>query len=268
MKTFYEMLELLEMPLTHYGYQFNLPNDSGEMYDSKTGNQYVSKKFKDSIPWGGEKERIVQSGIIDRFSSRDKKLISHPRTFRVLENKLKNSKFNFNIIMMELKKFNSGVTSNYWDDIVKGYLKENNIGWVNSITFVKNASSGHVLTPWMILHTLGHALFNLLGSYHKNAIKDSLDKIYNIIQDKGIGKNEFYWPWGVVFDFKSAKASSIDDADELVHELVAEYLWNNKIRVNAMVASIKEINNEIKIIEKNIIEVLESCVGSIVYDIS
>lgn len=265
MKNFYEMAKLMEMPLTHYGYKFNLPNDPGEKYDPKTGSQYVSKKFKEPIPWGGEKEKIVQSGIIDRFSSRDKKLISHPRTFKVLENKLKNSKFNFNIIMMEFKKIGSGVSSN-WDDIVKSYLKESNIDWANSITFVKNASSGHVLTPWMILHTLGHALFNLLGSYHKNAIKDSLDKIYNIIQYKEIGKNEFYWPWGVVFEFKSAKASSIDDSDELVHELVAEYLWNNKIRVNTEVANIKEINDEIKIIEKNIIDVLENCVGSIVYD--
>lgn len=248
-----------EMPLAHYGYQFHSKNDPDEGFlDTKA--QAVIRKKKATAPWGGEVEDLEIKNIGGRFSHRDKILISHPRTSRILEEKLKSSKYNFNILLMEKKQgyeFVYSANVKEYNDRIYEYMKENNLKIENHITFVKNATSGHLLTPWMILHTLGHAVtdhaYNF-GSELVNAIKEKI-RSWNELE-VGSLKN--------IFQFASIQKGVVDSTDELLHELIAEYLWNGKIRINPNANNM--VIEYVKNLEDEIEKLLSSCVGSIIYD--
>lgn len=247
-----------EMPLAHYGYQFHSKNDPDEGFlDNKT--QAIVRKKKMTAPWGGEVEEKETKNIGGRFSSKDKILISHPRTLRVLEEKLRNSKYNFNILLIE-KKQGHGViyTDNVkeYDAQVSAYMRDNKLQKSNHITFVKNATSGHLLTPWMILHTLGHTVTDHIYNFSSEPITAVKEKIRSW-NNLGVGSLRN------IFQFASIQKGVVDSTEELLHELIAEYLWNGRIRVNSNSSSIIEY---VKDLEDDVEKLLSSCVGEIIYD--
>jgi len=247
-----ENFKLNEMPLSSYKYSFYSDNDPEERYYPRKGLQ--------------TKGRNTPDPVVDRFSKRDKTLISHPKTSRVLEEKLKSSGFNFNILFIEIPP---GETTVYYEGDVERYIKKNNIQKDNHITFAKNASTGHLLTPWMILHTLGHALVehDVKGKQLHVGMDDSIKTVKSVFHQgiwRGIKSLE------TPFIFKSALNKTILNLSELRHELVAEYLWNGQIRMtpdlDKLVSGQEVILHEVNKIELAIKKMLESCIGKVIYD--
>ena len=114
----------------------------------------------------------------------------------------------------------------------------------------------------MILHTLGHAISEENDYYFISEIINLLKPMENIsypIASGGI-KN--------IFNFKSVEEiKSIHDG-EIVHELIAEYLWHGgEIRVKKPYNNNEEIMNVIFEVEEKITELLDNCVGKIILDV-
>lgn len=269
---------LNEMPLKHYGYEFHSTNSDTEGFD-KSKKQYEINPISHTAPWGGETKSTTKDSISGKFSRKDKIIISHPKTARVLEEKLKRSKYNFNILLIEK---NSNVQLTFtptssrpilkgYPNQIENYMKENNLQKENHITFVKLSTTGHLLTPWMILHNIGHAITDHL-SQKRSSFYEKLDRlaydVYDIYQQ--------------IFLFQSAASRKVEDSAELTHELIAEYLWHGKIRVNnkfndkniALYAGEEHIKalwadreHLISQAEEYIDKCLKECVGEIIYDI-
>jgi hypothetical protein len=243
-----------ESPLQYYGYDFHSENepDEGFLKDKTQSTKKYSNDVTDE--W-------------DKFSKRDKILISHPKTFKVLEDKLRNSSFNFIILLIEQP--HSSNIRNY-ESQIQDYLNNNNVDIYarrNSIVFAKNSTSGHLLTPWMILHTIGHALFE---SPHVNAslFYDVSNTLWEIdkLSEQQLKK---------VFVFKSIRDSNVPNRAELTNELVAELLWNGKIRISPKIDSLypnseaessEEIKSKVLLLERQLNKCFESVVGKIIYD--
>jgi hypothetical protein len=244
---------LNESPLQHYGYEFHSENEPDEGF-------LTDKTQKKGGIYAGNNQW-------DIFSKKDKILISHPKTFKTLEEKLRKSSFNFIILLIEQ---HNGLEPPYGldEDQIRDYLDKNNIDAQtrkNSIIFAKDATSGHLLTPWMILHTIGHALTDSSRTrFYINEINQTLWDI------EKTGESGFLLnPLKKVFVFKSIKDSNVPNRDELINELIAEFLWNGKIRINPEIASLKfpeEIKSKVLSIEEDIKKCLNLCVGTIIWD--
>jgi len=262
---------LKEMPLQYYGHEFHTTNDPDEGFN-KDRTQAIKRTTQVSVesPWGPpEIETIDDSKLIDdRFSRRDKILVTRPKTIKTLEDKLRISEYNFIILLVE-KDSKKGI----YEEQIQQYLHKNKIDRTDSIVFAKNASSGHLLSPWMILHTLGHAL---LTSPHIGIQATwDLSKVLHQIRIAAADKEDI--PLNQedlknIFSFKSLTYDKFPLSNsELEFELVAEYLWNGKIRVNPQVSSFKnsrQIVSDIKRLESIIKSCLDRCVGKIIFDFS
>lgn len=92
------------------------------------------------------------------------------------------------IIFLEIPP---GETTGYYEGDVELYIKSNGIKKENHITFAKNASTGHLLIPWMILHTLGHALveYDVKAKQLHVGIDDSI-KTVNSVFRQGVWQDE------------------------------------------------------------------------------
>lgn len=189
-----------------------------------------------------------QESSLGYFSKKDIKIITNPKTTRILKEKLKNIGYNINILLYEKSK------GNYTKEIEE-YIQNNNIPTENHITFVKNGSTGDFLTPWMIFHTFGHAVQN----YQKiNPPSNSLLNCFELGFQLQQAKN--------LFMFKSAQnmdvpTKRIIDFAELENELIAEFLWNAKIRIKQ-----PQFLSLAECIENKIKQSLNQCVGKIIYD--
>jgi hypothetical protein len=110
----------------------------------------------------------------------------------------------------------------------------------NDIVFVKTGPSGDVLTPWMTLHVIGHALLSDKGM--RDEMLDQLDRFFAInYPPYGGEKKHRYMASGMqtmscLFNFRSARIMGtkkksnvfqpLNTDNELLYELVASYLWN------------------------------------------
>jgi hypothetical protein len=115
----------------------------------------------------------------------------------------------------------------------------------SDIVFVKTGPSGDVLTPWMILHTVGHALFAKAGETEREEFEDYIgsfvDENFHANMGQIVGFLES--PPGIypgiincLFNFRSARIASpvandsglgpVESINELLYELVASYLWH------------------------------------------
>ena len=270
MKTFLEWLKLNEMPLTHYGHNF-INNDEDDPPEVLTKDK--SQDYKNTPErWMPGAEKFQGLTITDKFSKRDKRIISHPKTAKILEQKLKSSNYNFNILFIEKYKYDVSFIDKKQDrkndplkslsQRFKEYVEENNINIDNSITYVSTNSTGHMMTPWMILHKMAHALVR-----HNPNSYETFQQFYEVI--KTIDRSDY----SNIFSFKSAqetgKNSITEDIMELFHELIAEYLWNNKIRLNPQASKnkIQTYQNAIRQIEPLIIGTLDKSVGKVINDI-
>lgn len=161
------------------------------------------------------------------FTDADVRVTTHPKTKETIERILKTStNYNFNILILP-KNIDA-----------KSYCTQNKIPLENHITYVKISSSGDPLTPWMIFHTLGHALIGGTEDYSggptdtSTTIKQLLTRIEELNPVKTVEIDTFP-TISKVFKFSSAVNNKITNLWEFIYELVAEYLWHGKIRYNA-----------------------------------
>lgn len=100
----------------------------------------------------------------------------------------------------------------------------------NDVVFVKSGASGDILTPWIVLHTIGHAMTDskVLKNYDKK-----WNDLWKMLSDLNIMHHSVV---SCIFNFRSARThmnkkrstmfNAVPDLLELRHELVASYLWN------------------------------------------
>lgn len=262
----------MEMPLSAYKSRFIREPQGKEGFSTgTTGKRYRGTQVIRRAD--GEEQ------IMGYFSRKDRAVITHPRTARVLEQRLANSAYKFNILMLERAGSDSRLVGDYESRQVGEFIEENNIRTEGHITFVKNGTSGHVMTPWMILHTLGHAAF--AHAANERNIRLVFMRIINELADALCGNEEPGNPatmpshkcltmFGDALMFRSVQKDSddpsYDNDEELFHELVAEFLWNgDRIRVGGprsggMVPAI------VRKLEDAVRGVLDSCVGHVIFD--
>lgn len=89
-----------------------------------------------------------QNRSVNKINKKDVAIVRHRST----ENKLREVLGRINIDFIILI---SNINTKEKDII--NYLTEKNINFSNSIVFVKKISTGGKLTPWMLLHCIGHA---------------------------------------------------------------------------------------------------------------
>ena len=148
---------------------------------------------------------------------------------------------------------------------VEKYMKDNGLQKEGHITFVKNSSSGEYLTPWMILHTLGHAITDVNDELTPNILRclssvgfgrieasgapldfSDTDKISDLLVFKSVREPSLYSPISI---------------GEVIHDLVAEFLWHGRIRTK------KESQRPIaQCLEGSLNVALSRSVGRIIYD--
>lgn len=264
---------LNEMPLVHYGYDFvgkGEQEDPPETFYSKQDKFQVYAQPPKSR-FRGEPPKGIELTITDKFSDKDKILISHPKTAKILEQKLKSSKYNFNILFIEER-----LSDPDWSkpknihERIRDYIKKNNLNIDNSITYAANVSTGHLMTPWIILHKLAHAVaaeqdnFDIGFPYDalslmlpRSTHHLSMDEIKNMFSFKSIQQTG---------EFSITKRESVE---ELFHELLTEYLWHGRIRLNPSAPPEKkeEYQKTIIKIEALIVKCLDHCLGKIISDI-
>ena len=101
----------------------------------------------------------------------------------------------------------------------------------SDVVFVKSGPSGDPLTPWMVLHAVGHALLNRDSKLDMTMTTD-INDMKNRFRTADILQPQF----SCLFNFRSARiidnqneprnfAPVTSDA-ELRHELIASYLWH------------------------------------------
>lgn len=225
--------------------------------------------------------------INDRFSLKDRTVVTHPKTLRTLEQRLKNGRHDFNILLLEEKRPSRPGESGHqrlldYRRQTEEFMRENGIPTEGRITFVKNGTTGHVLTPWMVLHTLGHAL-----ALEDRAVEEKIIKYVDEIRRNLDGfMREFphldhpgtpSWvkrrreTLGSVFVFRSASDegdhNSAANLSEFVHELVADFLWNaDRIRIRPPHDKDETVTGLVKLIEREIDTLLGKCTGKIIFD--
>lgn len=266
MKTFKEYIN--EMSLKSFKTRFepigNEPEGFGAKEGGKTylGSQVINPGGVDDHP---------ETEITGRFSKKDRILLSHPATFQRLEQKLSNSRYDFNIIMMEFPSSRWSVSSwkrPEYEDEVENFIKQERIETNGHITFAKNGTSGHVMTSWMVLHTMGHAAMEFAGN--DKIFSSILTGIVRNIRDvKGKINSGPYMAEALkdVFMFESLKSPDPASTQEIIYEIFAEFLWHgDRIRINPNYQSDSFIVEKVKALEYEVKRVLDYCVGNIIYD--
>lgn len=201
-----------EMPMTSFGVDLAKPNDPKD----------ISKDVSDT-GWLNVTDRSIIKNVL-----KDK-----------VERILKKSPYNWNLIFMD----------NYFPKKLDEYIAKNKIIIPGHITYVKTSSTGHPLTEWMTLHTIGHALHKSIPEYNKFiSYLDELSEEINRIQGFPFRNNVL--PLSQLFSFNSAAATQmvyrrvgsekqrkranldmILDLEEMAHEIVALYLYKGQVKL-------------------------------------
>jgi hypothetical protein len=212
MKTFYQFLEALS---SHGG--FTMPHgDEFKPSLNEKDTEYISGMYKRPLVISSRSK--LRGGIIS-----------------VLDTVLARVKgFNFHIYFGEYNRDDIDIQKYFFDKIPK-----------EDIVFLKKSSQGDLLTPWMILHNMGHAVFQMGNSSSKDTIKMA---VFNLVKHLTSGGRPFttvdkkndddvllsveFKPNEILpllFNFASAKSTvenkTVQDADELAYEIFVSYLY-------------------------------------------
>lgn len=259
----------LESPMGYYGWDID---HSGGPPEEKWDNKGIA------------------ANNLGAFVQRDRKLITKPAIAQQLERILNKSGYTFNVLFIESWAADQG---NY-QRIVAEYLRDKQIPTQGRITYVKNGSSGDPLSPWMILHTMGHAvmqdtrpLWNVLEQFYREHIRSYTSVPEEIDKDFDSEHQRVATFVSRFLAFRSARVKGQNALviSELCYELFAEYMWNGGfIRFNKPTdgrvvpfsrelmprAAVKINDSTINIVRRHIEEVLatylKNCVGKVVYD--
>lgn len=241
-------------------------------------------------PFHGSGEKRKATLAYNTFSQEDRKALQQPSLVRKLEQVLNRfSSYNFNIIMLEPDKQtrlailanNKKAAEQYYLEYINRYIEEGNIQLAGHITFVKSSSTGHPVTPWMILHTLGHALekYPVVEQIRINLRNIANLQVNQVLPISHWGNKTTVVFATKIFKFLSARITQqtesdplqrkIELLDELIFELIAEYIWHNgKIRYQLPQNIDQEkLKYYISVIETNIKTGLDKVVGTIIYDL-
>jgi len=275
---------LVEMPLSHYGWKYNV---------------------KEPFPNQANFERIHKVREPRQFFISDRKRILSVRN--KFEEILNRTPFKWNVIFLE-----SPPERIHQDAL--NYIEANNVQTQGHITFVKNSSSGEQFTPWILCHVISHSLdsdmFNPTKPVHKENMKsgsivnDLIGALSKKFSELDLFPQRLYGVDHKILDFlipympfKSARTSmqamiksgmnfaqskgAIQSNSECVHELLAYYLFNSgKIKLQQIKEDhpIEDLpktfrypsDNDLRAIEKTIENVftaeLRAAVGHIIFD--
>lgn len=271
MKSFYQFLEALS---SHGG--FTMPHgDEFKPTLNKKDTEYISGMYKRPLVISSRSK--LRGGVI-----------------AVLDTVLTRVKdFNFHIYFGEYNRDDIDIQKYFFDKIPK-----------EDIVFLKKSSQGDLLTPWMILHNMGHAVFEMGNSSSKDTIKMAVFNLVKHLTFDGIPfttvdkKNDDdvllsveFKPNEILpllFNFASAKSTvenkTVQDADELVYEIFVSYLYgggklkrpdfkkltkfcneNSPINHTENIVE-KTVNIAFTKIEKEIKKSLEYCRGKVIED--
>ena len=165
------------------------------------------------------------------FNRLDRKLITLDRTQNCLKQALAKHGHDFNFILIEVKDWTT-ISGEYLKN-VSNYMKENDIPQNGHITFATNSSTVEPLTCWMLLHKFGQALFKpyFITNKSQEQINNAKINLLRLIKEFSSDTNHDFKNIAKFMKFKSATRGKIETKDELIYDLVAEYLWNGKIRI-------------------------------------
>jgi len=204
MKSFYQFLEALS---SHGG--FTMPHgDDFKPTLNKKDTEYISGMYKRPLVISSRGK--LRGGII-----------------AVLDTVLSRVKdFNFHIYIGDYVRTDMNIQKYFFDKIPE-----------EDIVFLKSKSQGDLLTPWMILHNMAHAVFEMGNGDSKDAINRI---IYKLVRSLTFGETPFtldmlrlnpklspYRPneiLSLLFNFASVK-SSVQGEDELIYEIFVSYLY-------------------------------------------
>jgi hypothetical protein len=208
MKTFYQFLEALS---SHGG--FTMPHgDDFKPTLNKKDTEYISGMYKRPLVISSRGK--LRGGII-----------------AVLDTVLSRVKdFNFHIYIGDYVRTDMNIQKYFFD--------KNNIP-KEDIVFLKSKSQGDLLTPWMILHNMAHAVFEM----GNGSSKDAIDRIiYKLVRSLTFGETTFALDilrlkldpklsplkpneiLSLLFNFASVK-SNVQSEDELIYEIFVSYLY-------------------------------------------
>ncbi len=144
---------------------------------------------------------------------------------RTLEAVLSKHRWKFNVLLIEGRgnALGSGgknptFLDNDGDEYlarIKYWMQKNNVPQEGHITFAKNGSSGDAMTPWMVLHTLGHAFDMQELNY---AIKRLITALSYDSTDPRIKSISHSLLLSRLFKFKSIVNNKLEDETELSRE--------------------------------------------------
>ena len=266
-------------PVRHTIIKSNFILDNGGFIDKDT--EYIDKMYSSETNKG-----IVTS--LNRMLSKVKDF-----DFHIFIGKfVKYIKYKDNATQQVCEKF----TADYREKELENYLFNKMNIPQNHIIFIKQGTTGDILTPWMILHSMAHALTSYL-TYVPNEIERFLIKLKNppkttdnYISDILTNPNlhSSYDILSLLFNFRSirnttigGKMSRVQDPQEQAHELFVYYLINgliipipNQENINKIASYIQEspentrlhIENLFKKIESIFYKSLERIKGSIITD--
>lgn len=332
MDTLFEMMRLFEQRLDNALYEMALSNyynepekrvitsiisylpPDGDVSDYEewrvdhSGNEDPKELFinwwQSRKKYNGRNPHIVDIRSFDKirdshfsFEYNDKITLANQKTIKKLESRLNNSNYNWNIIIGDYEGLNI-YDRLMWPDVVKSKL---GIETENHITFIKQSSSGHTLTPDMLIHTIGHAVIDHIRNYHtqshslfKNVVNAILYKVEGLTQVTNspfvdtnalddISRVALVMPFGSarytllsIIEPQSNRVGfyrdrRIIDWAEVQHEIVAQYVRTNYVKVGPnKIAQQIGFNGDFTTEEKQLNEVLkqilDACVGYVIYD--
>lgn len=245
MRDFAEFVQMHEMPMIRY---ITGPFQTGEVDPTK--------------------------GQFRLINQRDQKSVTHPKMRRQLEEALNRStQYNWNIIVGDPQvTYGYGAAGKF--KYIAALIEQGELQTEGHITFFKTESSGETLTAWMLLHNIGHALLDSnrlkAGKMAKTAIEAKLRRLES---QPGLSDKDKGADLAKHFQFRSARMavtdrdhrSAVAGSQELVFELVAEYLWHGHIRFNPS-PQLPNLAEVVKEIEQLIHRILGIAVGQVLYD--
>lgn len=154
----------------------------------------------------------------DAFNEADQKILTLPKTKAKLEQILSKFDKDFSFVF-----FGSKEKEEEYYKSVRQYIDENvKFQSDNHLILSKNMSTGDPLTPWMILHCIGHAF-----SRSDSDVFDTYVDMIDFLWSKKLTVDEMK----EVLQYKTWRDHDVP-MHELCNDLYAEFLWHDKIRVN------------------------------------
>ncbi len=197
---------LNEMPLSAFTYKFQDPEPE--------------EKVKPGYP---VPDKTSHKQPFSHFIKRDRDIITNKLGKQLAEKFDATTKHNWNILLVE--QFGNTSWGKY-REFIHDYVSKHNIVLQNHITFAKNSSTGHPISPWMVAHTIGHAVFNT-NSQAKDQITEVITPIINDDDIRNLHLLTNLLPFTSAVATSAGRMKSdraIVILDELIYEMMAYYL--------------------------------------------